>query len=341
MVTITIVMLVVDILSRFDGNPNTFYSIFNNLGNFLIFMLSPILPSIWLIYIYYQIFHQEERVKKLFYPIVVINLINLAILILSHFFGWYYYIDSNNVYLRGPLFLVPAIITVVFLIASYFLIIINRNKIEKKHYYSLLFFAVPPFVCLILQVNFYGISLMLNGVVLSIMIVYLNIQNHSIYTDFLTEVNNRNKLEIYLKEKDRISTKDKTFSAIMIDLNDFKSINDTYGHDTGDEALQISAKILNSCIRSKDFIARLGGDEFFIVLDTDDMKDLEVIVSRMRTSFEKYNEYSYKPYNISFSCGYAIYDQKYHVNIEGLKIHIDKLMYKDKLANKDSCIKQV
>lgn len=176
---------------------------------------------------------------------------------------------------------------------------------------------------------------MLNGVVLSILIVFLNIQNHSIYTDYLTGVNNRNKLDIYLKEKISASNKNKTFSAIMIDLNDFKCINDTYGHDIGDDALQISAKLLNSCIRVKDLIARFGGDEFCIVLDTSDIVDLESIVSRMKSSFEKYNEFSDKPYKLGFSCGYAVYDYDSNMNVEEFQKHIDKLMYENKQVEKE------
>jgi len=328
----TIIMLAIDIFSRFDGNSNTINSILNHFGNFTIFMLNLILPSFWLLYVHYQIFHEEEKTKKLFYPILIINLINLVVLILSQFFGWYYYIDSNNIYHRGPLFFFPVIVMTIFLIFIYIFIILNRKKIVKRNFYTLLFFTVPPFICLLLQAKFYGISLMLNGVVLSILVVFLNIQNHSIYTDFLTGVNNRNKLEIYLKEKVKLSTKTKTFSAIMIDLNDFKSINDTYGHDIGDEALQISVKLLKSCIRTKDFIARYGGDEFCIVLETCDINDLEVIISRMKSSFAKYNKYNNKPYKISFSCGYAVYDNNYHSNVEEFKIQIDKLMYKNKQA---------
>lgn len=331
---ITFLMLIIDIFSRFDGRYNTIYSILNHFGNFIIFLISPILPSIWLQYVHYQIFHEEVRTKKLLYPLLIINGINIIILIFTRYFGWYYYIDSENIYHRGPLFLLAATITVILILISFILIIKNRKKIEKKHYYALLFFAVPPLICLILQINFYGISLMLNGVVLSILIVFLNIQNHSIYTDYLTGVNNRNKLDIYLKERISASKKDKTFSAIMIDLNDFKSINDTYGHDIGDDALQISAKLLNNCIRVKDLIARFGGDEFCIVLDTSDIADLESIVCRIKSSFEKYNEFNNKPYKLGFSCGYAIYDYNANMNVEEFLKHIDKLMYENKQVEK-------
>lgn len=66
---------------------------------------------------------------------------------------------------------------------------------------------------------------MLNSVVLSSLIVSLNIQNQNIHIDYLTGVHNRKKLKIYLKKKISKSSENKTFSAIMIDLDNFKSIN--------------------------------------------------------------------------------------------------------------------
>jgi len=335
MLQITILMLVVDIFSRFDGRPGTIYPVINNFGNFLIFLISPILPSLWLLYVHLQVSHEEGKMRRLFCPLLAINAINAVMLVLTQIFGWFYYIDSDNIYHRGPLFLLSASITIVLILVTFVLVIVNRKKIEKKHYFSLVFFAVPPFVGIILQIVFYGISIILNSVVLSLLIVSLNIQNHSIYTDYLTGVNNRKKLEIYLKEKIRTSTEDKTFSAILIDLNDFKSINDTFGHDTGDNALQISAKLLSSCLKPNDFIARFGGDEFCIVLDVSDRSDLEEIVCRINNCIEEYNESSNQPYTLGFSIGYAVYDYHSCMKMEEFQKQIDILMYENKQTKKE------
>lgn len=332
---VTMLMLVIDIFSRFDGKTNMIYPVINYFGNFLIFLLSPILPSLWLLYVHYQVFEEGKKRRKIIYLIFTLNAVNVVMLILTQFLGWFYYIDSNNIYHRGPLFLFSASITVALILVAYVLIIANRKKIAEKYYFPLAFFAFPPFVCIILQIIFYGISLMLNSVVLSLIIVYLNIQDHSMDTDYLTGVNNRKKLEVYLEEKVSASTKDKTFSAIMIDLDDFKSINDIYGHDMGDKALQISANLLNSCIRSNDFIARYGGDEFCIVLDVSNSTELEDIVTRIDNCIKKYNESSVQPYKLDFSMGYAVYDYNSHMKVEEFQKQIDTLMYEKKQTSKN------
>ena len=155
------------------------------------------------------------------------------------------------------------------------------------------------------------------------------------HTDYLTGVNNRKKLETYLKERINSSTKKKTFSAILIDLDNFKYVNDAFGHDMGDNALETSAKLLKSCIRSNDFIARFGGDEFCIVLDVSDRDNLEKTVCRINDCIEKYNESGIQPYKLGFSMGYDVYDYHSHMKVEEFQKHIDMLMYENKRANKE------
>lgn len=176
---------------------------------------------------------------------------------------------------------------------------------------------------------------MLNCVVLSLLIVFLNIQNQSIDTDYLTGVYNRKKLETYIKGKVSRSSENKTFSAILLDLNNFKAINDTFGHDVGDNVLETSAKLLKSSIRSNDFLARFGGDEFCIILDVSDRTNLEATVSRINDCIEKYNESCDHPYKISFSMGYAVYDYNSGMKVEEFQKQIDTLMYENKRFYKE------
>ncbi|MDD2216002.1 MAG: GGDEF domain-containing protein, partial [Eubacteriales bacterium] len=179
------------------------------------------------------------------------------------------------------------------------------------------------------------LSLILNSVVISILIAFLYIQNQDMHTDFLTGVNNRKKLEAYLKKKINKSNENKTFSAILLDINNFKSINDTFGHDMGDDALETAVKLLKSCLRSTDFIARFGGDEFVIILDVSNKDDLEVTVCRINSCVGEFNQSNSKPYKLGFSMGYAVYDYHSHMNIKEFKKQIDILMYQNKRANKE------
>jgi GGDEF domain-containing protein len=249
MLLLTILLLLFDILSRFDGNPYSAFPVFNQIGNFMVFFLSPVLPSLWILYIYNHVLGQFRKIRYLIYLLLGVFSAHTLLLIFSLRHGWFYYIDPNNIYHRGPLFRLPASLTVILLIASTLFIISNRKRIGSKHFFALLFFAVPPFICIFVQVAFYGTSVIINSVVISLLIVFLNTQTRSIYADYLTGLNNRMKLEYYMKEKIGKCRINKTFSAIMIDLDNFKYINDTFGHKIGDEALQIYAKLLKKCLR--------------------------------------------------------------------------------------------
>ena len=330
MLLATIALLVVDIFSRFDGHPGTIYTTINSYGNFLIFLLVPVHPSLWLLYVHDQVHKDAEKTKKLIFPLVGVYTVHVIFLIVSQSFGWLYTIDSGNFYHRGPLFILATALSILLVIAAFVFVIVNRKNIEKRFFLSLAIFVIPPVMGFILQILFYGISFMLNSIVFSMLILLLNVQNRSIYTDYLTGVNNRKKLDAYLKDKVNSSSTEKTFSAILIDLNNFKHTNDTYGHSVGDVVLERTATLLASCLRTNDFIARFGGDEFCIVLDTSTVKDLESAVDRIQECLRKYNTCNESKYRIDLSMGYAVYDYFTHMRAEDFQKRIDILMYENK-----------
>jgi len=339
MLKVTILMLVIDIFSRFDGSPNTIYVYINHISNFATYALNLVLPSLWIIYVHEQVLQEEKNTRRLIFALISLNLINAVIVFLSLFFGWFYYIDVGNIYHRRPLYMVSVSLVIALIVIAIIIVLKNRKKMEKKSYESLIFFAIPPLVGVLLQAIFYGYSLMLNCLALSMLIVFVNIQNRSMYTDYLTGVNNRKKLDLHLREKINSSIENKTFSAIMIDVNDFKSINDTFGHDAGDDALKIFAKLLDSCVEEGDFIARFGGDEFCVILNTYEEDILEETVYRIKSCFNKYNQSSKHHYKLEISIGSAIYDYNSLMEMEDFQKKLDVLMYQNKeMLKKDPIV---
>ena len=102
-------------------------------------------------------------------------------------------------------------------------------------------------------------------------------------TDNLTGLSNRNNMnQILRKEFSRFERHDQRFGIIMLDIDHFKNVNDSYGHDTGDTVLQELASIFENAIRASDFVARWGGEEFLICCTTIEEEDLLPIAETIR-----------------------------------------------------------
>ncbi|MBI4826355.1 MAG: GGDEF domain-containing protein [Nitrospirae bacterium] len=148
--------------------------------------------------------------------------------------------------------------------------------------------------------------------------------------DILTGLYNRNYLDIYLeREQKKIKRYGGSLTCFMFDLNNFKHINDTYGHLHGDGVLREFASILKNSIRDTDLIVRYGGDEFFIIKPESSGHENDIMLQRIRQNIAKWNEeYGSENYSLSFSYGHAVYDQD--KDIEQVIEKADAEMYKDK-----------
>ena len=117
---------------------------------------------------------------------------------------------------------------------------------------------------------------------------YIRIETISI-TDKLTNLNNRNRTDSYFPQALLDAQSEQTqLCVVILDIDLFKSINDTFGHLAGDDVLKSFADILRSTARLHDFIARWGGEEFILVLSNTSLSDAAMHVDRIRQVIEKH-----------------------------------------------------
>lgn len=149
--------------------------------------------------------------------------------------------------------------------------------------------------------------------------------------DELTKLPNRRFFMNYLKQRLEGGSKP-DFTLLNIDLNDFKEVNDTYGHDVGDRFLVHVSKLLQSAVRSSDFVARLGGDEFVVILDRiSDAEKAHAVVQKIREKSESSPLFVRgKPITPSLSIGQAVCSGCDDVTTEDILVEADKRMYADK-----------
>jgi diguanylate cyclase (GGDEF)-like protein len=147
--------------------------------------------------------------------------------------------------------------------------------------------------------------------------------------DDLTGINNRRGFLTLAQQQIKHARRNKRELVLLfVDLDDFKSINDRYGHQQGDVALQRAARVLRATFRDSDIIARLGGDEF-VVLAADTGTSTSII-ERMRKELDERNTKDGLPYTISFSVGAARFDPEDPPTIEELLHMADSMLYEQK-----------
>ena len=132
-------------------------------------------------------------------------------------------------------------------------------------------------------------------------------------------------------QKRAYKRKDTWVCGIMIDLNGFKAINDTYGHAEGDTALILAAGLLKNAFGEYGVVTRYAGDEFVVILNTEDEQLVQSLIARAKENFEEVNGTHDKPYRLSASMGYAIADL-HTETIADFMNRIDRQMYQDKLG---------
>jgi len=129
---------------------------------------------------------------------------------------------------------------------------------------------------------------------------------------------------------------ERPISLLYFDLDDFKAVNDTYGHAEGDYALKSFAKILRNNLRESDVLGRMGGDEFAVILtDSSEHKAREVL-ERLETAVSVHNGLHKRGYRIAFSAGHVELERARHRSIEDLLAEADARMYTQKRAARDS-----
>ena len=159
----------------------------------------------------------------------------------------------------------------------------------------------------ILQTFWPSIAIFCFACTFLMLIFYIQSMQGRISLDPLTKVNNRGQLMHYMSQETLIHRERKMTYLIIIDVNDFKKINDTYGHAEGDRALVILASALKKVVNEKKapmFLGRYGGDEFMIIAHPESEEEVKDIVSSVRASAEEKCAEEQTPYILSLAVGY-------------------------------------
>lgn len=207
------------------------------------------------------------------------------------------------------------------------LFIKNKNKTINSFCLILLF-------SIIFSNIFLGKPHAMLGVTLGYVYSYLCFMEQLITIDPLTGLNNRGQLINILTNEIKNYDSNNELYLLMMDMDYFKVINDTYGHVEGDVALVTVATILNSICGDRNyFVARFGGDEFNIIVNYGNEDDVKRLCLDIQSELDNYNLNSNKPYKLLMSIGYKKYSKKFKTITDYID-SVDSELYRVKKERK-------
>ncbi len=295
--------------------------------NTAVFLLIGVITYLWICYVDYKLFEDVERLRRI-YPYLAIPSIVICVLTLVNIFtGLFFYIDGDNVYRRLPLLALPFLVAYGYMTYGAVLAYYYRSKLDKYLFLPALVFLLPVYLGGVIQILNHGISLVWACTAIGLTFLYINLQSEETLLDPLTGLYNRNYLVQYIHHLGRKVRKGLRVTGIMIDVNNFKHINDNYGHITGDAVLQAVGKILLCATDRDTVVARYGGDEFVILLEEKQPDEVETIKTRIQRELDLYNASLGVRFPLSLSFGTAEFKQ---LDINSFFQEMDRNMYREK-----------
>ena len=253
--------------------------------------------------------HRNRKINKfaILFPFLIVSLV----MIICYIFDSEILIDDNlesqnlfNVFLIiVPLINISAIVFYAMRKA-----IKEEDPIEKvKHYYVGIFPIIVVAGGLFQIMLFPELPIFCFCCTFMMLIYYIKSLETQISTDPLTKLNNRTQLSRYISQPSNVFLPNRLTYFVMIDVNDFKLINDTYGHAAGDKALVFIAETLKKVAALHDmpvFISRYGGDEFVLIVHPIKREEIDILIADFRKYIFAGFENNETPYRLSIGVGY-------------------------------------
>ena len=294
-----------------------------------------VIGCVWYLYVLETLGYDITRsiVLAVMSPGIVFTAMNL----ISIKTGWIFYVTEENVYVRGPLFWLQTAAALVVLLVSLFhclIRLLNGNQtVPRAVVLKLISFYIIPVVGTLVSMPVTGMPGTWTCAAVSIILMYIEAQDREIVRDTLTGLNNRKTLPSVFEEYTRQAGPDAPLYPYMMDIDNFKAINDTYGHLSGDEALKTVSRLFARAVDGRRaMVARVGGDEFLIMTMLSGENEAAEFKQSMNDAMECVNEEHTLPYRLGISVGYCAYERG--ESLEAMMNRADEALYAEKRSKK-------
>lgn len=313
-----------------DGHSGTLPRIVNYLSNTYLYLATSNYAYLWCLYVDLRLNRKGDQLAER-YLLQLVPAAAMSLLIIANLFTPILFtVDEHNVYQRLPLSYLNYLIA----FSALFFSVRIRHRYQKLHgqvrFFPIWVFIAPIFVGAALQALILGMSTAWCSVCIGLVANYMSQQNELSYIDTITDLYNRAYLDSAMSSL--LHSGHEELSGIMVDMDYFKEINDTYGHSTGDKALRVAADILRASTPEGSIIIRYAGDEFIVLLKTDDPAEVEAVQRQARAHIAAFNNSGTEPWTLSFSMGGTTYLGDQQDSADSFLRRMDARMYEEKEA---------
>lgn len=303
-----------------DGVPLRAARIANLCANAIGFGCSPFIPVLLA-----QLHHEALRRNSLVYlPAACTTLLAFS----SPFTGLIFSISAENIYARGSVFFVYVLSYLFGFSIFFYALFLEAHRFQKNEQRYLVLLALIVTAGTSLQVAFPHLYSSWHSVTLSLILYYLFQCELQFKYDALTGVLNR---AAFQRRLDELGRTDRA-TILLFDLDEFKGINDQYGHEVGDTCLVTAAEILHRAFSSVGSCYRIGGDEFCVLAAGHHADRVETAVAEMlHRVMDARATMPMMPF-ISYGC--CVYDPADYPSIDAALRAADKRMYHHKFGTK-------
>lgn len=315
-----------------DGQTFAGARMLNIIGNVIYYILNGTIAYFWPLFTEYKLTSNYKKVTKLAGILAIPLIISSILIATSPFTGIIFTVSEDNVYARSEVFFaIPTILIFAYVIYGTVNVYLKRKKAGQYMLFPAIYFVTPIMLAMITQMMYYGISLIFIGIAIGITGVYISTQSESVYIDHLCGVYNRRYYNDYILSFCNANKKDEVITGVLIDMDEFKVINDTFGHHSGDNALIIFSSVLRKYMNSIGFAVRYGGDEFILITKKGKNAAKEA-VEQIVKEIKEINDSGANEFQLKFSYGVATLDV--NGEAETFLREMDKNMYEMKNARK-------
>ncbi|ADK79902.1 GGDEF domain-containing protein [Sediminispirochaeta smaragdinae] len=313
-----------------EGTKTTLGQVILRNSTFLLFVSTPLISMLYAGYIELVTLPPHRRKRKAIVLYSVPALVNLSLCFISLLKDCIFAIDKNGYLYPGRFLHITTVVFYGYLAWAVILALSRKKTINPRVFQGLMSVPVPMAVGGVLQILLPKFVILLPTYTLSMIVLNSTIQERRLMYDYLTGAYNRRRLDEYLEALiQECRQSKKGFCAFLADVNDFKHINDQYGHVVGDEALIMVVKAMQTALRIDDFIARYAGDEFVVILPNANRAELDGVIARVHSAIETSSK-SGCPYTLSLSIGGDEYSPSFQGDAEDFISYLDSLMYEEK-----------